>query len=76
MTLAIEKIREEFDDRLAYFEATAIGTFEAQRLGAAILNADVEDVKDSFIKGIENYSRYLTNREPGATGDAARLLSG
>ncbi len=64
MAGVIEKIRTEFDDRLAYFEKNQ-KYLEAQRL-AQRTKFDLEMLEQTgFVKGIENYSRYLTNREPG-----------
>lgn len=64
LTVAIEKIKEEFADRLAFFE-THDKHLEAQRL-AQRTKFDIEMMEETgFVKGIENYSRYLTNREPG-----------
>ena len=61
---AIERIKVEFDERLAWFEARDMH-LEAQRL-AQRTKYDIEMLEETgFVKGIENYSRYLTNREPG-----------
>ena len=61
---AIEGIRQEFDERMAWFEAHD-KLLEAQRL-AQRTKYDLEMLEQTgFVKGIENYSRYLTNREPG-----------
>ncbi len=61
---ALEGIRAEFDERLTYFE-THDKLLEAQRL-AQRTKYDIEMLEETgFVKGIENYSRYLTNREPG-----------
>lgn len=61
---AIEKIKTEFEERLAYFEKHD-KFLEAQRL-AQRTKYDLEMLEETgFVKGIENYSRYLTNREPG-----------
>ena len=61
---AIENIRKEFNERLAYFEKHD-KHLEAQRL-AQRTKYDLEMLEETgFVKGIENYSRYLTNREPG-----------
>ena len=61
---AISGIEKEFDERLQYFESRG-QLLEAQRL-AQRLNYDIEMLKETgFVKGIENYSRYLTNRQPG-----------
>ncbi len=64
MTVAIEKIKQEFDERMEWFEKHD-KLLEAQRL-AQRTKYDIEMLEETgFVKGIENYSRYLTNREPG-----------
>ncbi len=61
---AIEGIKQEFDERMEYFEKHQM-LLEAQRL-AQRTKYDIEMLEETgFVKGIENYSRYLTNREPG-----------
>ena len=61
---AIEQIRSELDQRLKYFKSSD-KLVEAQRLEQRT-NYDLELLEETgFVKGIENYSRYLTNREPG-----------
>lgn len=61
---AIDGIKKEFDERMAYFEKND-EYLEAQRL-AQRTKFDLEMLEETgFVKGIENYSRYLTNREPG-----------
>lgn len=61
---AIEGIRKEFDERLEWFEKHD-KLLEAQRLSQRT-KYDLEMLEETgFVKGIENYSRYLTNREPG-----------
>lgn len=61
---AIVGIKKEFDERLAWFESHD-KLLEAQRL-AQRTKYDIEMLEETgFVKGIENYSRYLTNREPG-----------
>lgn len=61
---AIEKIQKEFDERMEWFEKNN-KLLEAQRL-AQRTKYDLEMLEQTgFVKGIENYSRYLTNREPG-----------
>lgn len=61
---AIEGIKQEFEERVAYFEAHD-KYLEAQRLTQRT-KFDLEMLEETgFVKGIENYSRYLTNREPG-----------
>ena len=61
---AIIGIEKEFDERLKWFESHD-KLLEAQRL-AQRTKYDLEMLKETgFVKGIENYSRYLTDREPG-----------
>lgn len=61
---AIGNIKTEYEDRLAWFEKNN-KLLEAQRLSQRI-KYDLEMLEQTgFVKGIENYSRYLTNREPG-----------
>ncbi|MCA9335593.1 excinuclease ABC subunit UvrB [Candidatus Saccharibacteria bacterium] len=61
---AIENIKLEFESRMAWFEKHD-KYLEAQRL-AQRTKFDIEMLEETgFVKGIENYSRYLTNREPG-----------
>ncbi|MEI6228726.1 MAG: excinuclease ABC subunit UvrB [Candidatus Saccharibacteria bacterium] len=61
---AIEGIKKEFAERLEYFEKND-KLLEAQRLSQRT-KFDIEMLEETgFVKGIENYSRYLTNREPG-----------
>lgn len=61
---AIEKIKKEFAERMEFFEKHD-KLLEAQRL-AQRTKYDIEMLEETgFVKGIENYSRYLTNREPG-----------
>ena len=62
--IALGKIRDELDQRLAYFRKNGL-LLEAQRLEQRT-NFDLEMLEQTgFVKGIENYSRYLTNREQG-----------
>lgn len=64
LAIAIEKIKEEFEARMDFFE-THDKLLEAQRL-AQRTKYDIEMLEETgFVKGIENYSRYLTNREQG-----------
>ena len=64
LKIAIAKIRDEFEVRLAQLEAEN-KLLEAQRLSQRT-KYDLEMLEETgFVKGIENYSRYLTNREPG-----------
>lgn len=61
---AIERIRAEFEERVEWFEKNN-KLLEAQRLSQRT-KYDLEMLEETgFVKGIENYSRYLTNREPG-----------
>lgn len=61
---AIVKIKREFDERIDYFEGNN-KLLEAQRLNQRT-KFDLEMLQETgFVKGIENYSRYLTNREEG-----------
>ena len=61
---AIEGIKKEFEDRLAWFERNN-KFLEAQRLSQRT-KYDLEMLEQTgFVKGIENYSRYLSNREQG-----------
>jgi excinuclease ABC subunit B len=61
---ALEKIRVEAEQRSAWFKANN-KLIEAQRLEQRV-KFDLEMLEQTgFVKGIENYSRYLTNREPG-----------
>ncbi len=64
LKLALGKIEHELEERLAYFKKEG-KLLEAQRL-AQRTRFDLEMLEETgFVKGIENYSRYLTNREPG-----------
>jgi len=64
LAVAIENIKQEFDERMEFFEKND-KLLEAQRL-AQRTKYDIEMLEETgFVKGIENYSRYLTNREPG-----------
>lgn len=61
---AIINIKNEFEERMEWFEKHD-KLLEAQRL-AQRTKYDIEMLEETgFVKGIENYSRYLTNREPG-----------
>lgn len=60
----INNIQQEYDNRIKYFDANQ-KYLEAQRLTQRI-KYDVEMLEQTgFVKGIENYSRYLANRAPG-----------
>lgn len=61
---ALVQIKKEFEERMEFFESRDM-LLEAQRLGQRT-KYDIEMLEETgFVKGIENYSRYLTNREPG-----------
>lgn len=61
---ALVKIDQELAGRLAYFKKES-KLLEAQRLEQRT-RFDLEMLEEiGFVKGIENYSLYLTNREPG-----------
>ena len=64
LQLALAKIEVELEERLSEFKRQD-KLLEAQRL-AQRTNFDIEMMRETgFVKGIENYSRYLTNRSPG-----------
>lgn len=64
LKLALVKIEQELADRLALFKKQG-KLLEAQRLEQRT-RFDLEMLEETgFVKGIENYSRYLTDREPG-----------
>ena len=61
---ALVEIETELDQRLKQFKNES-KLLEAQRLEQRT-RFDIEMMRETgFVKGIENYSRYLTNREPG-----------
>ncbi len=61
---ALETIREELGERLAFFR-TRNRLLEAQRLEQRTL-FDMEMLRElGYCHGIENYSRHLTGRRPG-----------
>ncbi len=61
---AINQIKKELDQRLNELN-NQNKLLEAQRLSQRT-NFDLEMLTETgFVKGIENYSRYLTNRQPG-----------
>ncbi|MBQ9020329.1 UvrB/UvrC motif-containing protein, partial [Candidatus Saccharibacteria bacterium] len=61
---ALETIKVEYDERLAYFERHN-KFLEAQRLSQRT-KYDLEMLKETgFVKGIENYSRHLDGRKAG-----------
>lgn len=64
LSRAIVQIKAELEERLAWFESHN-KLLEAQRLQQRT-KYDLEMLEETgFVKGIENYSRYLTNRAPG-----------
>ena len=64
LKIALGQIEEELADRLARFKSEG-KLLEAQRLEQRT-RFDLEMLEETgFVKGIENYSRYLTNRAPG-----------
>lgn len=64
LKVALGKIQDELGQRLAQFKMEG-KLVEAQRLEQRT-RYDLEMLEETgFVKGIENYSRYLTNREPG-----------
>ena len=64
LKIALGHIEHELDQRLAQFKKEN-KLLEAQRLEQRT-RFDLEMLEETgFVKGIENYSRYLTNREPG-----------
>jgi excinuclease ABC subunit B len=66
MKSAMRAIRAELDERIACFEKEG-KLIEAQRLRMRT-EYDLEMMTEmGFCQGIENYSRHLTGREPGAT---------
>ncbi len=63
---AIQQIRKEMKSRVAEFESQN-KLIEAQRIRMRT-EYDIEMMQElGFCQGIENYSRHLTGREPGAT---------
>ncbi|HVX24398.1 MAG TPA: excinuclease ABC subunit UvrB [Candidatus Saccharimonadales bacterium] len=64
LKVALGHIEQELAERLALFKKEG-KLLEAQRLEQRT-RFDLEMLEETgFVKGIENYSRYLTNREPG-----------
>ncbi|MDZ7786149.1 MAG: excinuclease ABC subunit UvrB [Candidatus Saccharibacteria bacterium] len=64
LKIALGQIEHELQERLAQFKRNN-QLLEAQRLEQRT-RFDLEMLEETgFVKGIENYSRYLTNREPG-----------
>jgi excinuclease ABC subunit B len=61
---AMVRIREEATERVAWYKSQGL-LLEAQRIEQRV-KYDLEILEQTgYVKGIENYSRYLTNREPG-----------
>jgi len=64
LQVALGKIERELEARLHQFKQEG-KLLEAQRLEQRT-RFDLEMLQETgFVKGIENYSRYLTNRDPG-----------
>lgn len=64
LKVALGQISQELEQRLKQFKSEG-KLLEAQRLQQRT-QFDLEMLEETgFVKGIENYSRYLTNREPG-----------
>ena len=64
LNAALSKIRDEADGRIDWFKKHT-KLIEAQRLSERV-KFDLEMLEQTgFVKGIENYSRSLTNREEG-----------
>ncbi|MDD6062220.1 MAG: excinuclease ABC subunit UvrB [Oscillospiraceae bacterium] len=65
MESAISEIYEEMQQRVEWFRAQG-KLLEAQRIEERTLH-DIEMLRETgFCKGIENYSRIMSGREPGA----------
>ncbi|MBE6788920.1 MAG: excinuclease ABC subunit UvrB [Ruminococcaceae bacterium] len=61
---AIDEIKEELDERIAYFKSQD-KLIEAQRIEQRT-NYDIEMLREiGFCSGIENYSRVMSDRKPG-----------
>ena len=66
LKIAIANIRKELEDRLEYFQKNN-KLLEYQRLSERT-NYDMEMLEETgFCRGVENYSRPLALKEPGAT---------
>ncbi len=66
LKIAIKDIRKELEDRLEYFKSNN-KLLEYQRLMERT-NYDLEMLEETgFCRGVENYSRPLALKEPGAT---------
>ena len=65
MAAAIDRIRSECDERVRYFEDNN-KLIEAQRIKQRT-DYDIEMMQElGYCTGIENYSRVISNREPGS----------
>ena len=65
MKRAIDEIYQEMTERVKYFEENG-KLLEAQRIRERTMN-DIEMLQETgFCKGIENYSRIMAGRKPGA----------
>ena len=65
MAAAIDRIRAECDERVKWFEANN-KLLEAQRIRQRT-DYDIEMMQElGYCSGIENYSRVISNREPGS----------
>ncbi|MEG2597130.1 MAG: helicase-related protein, partial [Oscillospiraceae bacterium] len=66
MKVALEQIEDEMRERVKYFRDNEM-LLEAQRIEQRT-KYDIEMLEEiGFCKGIENYSRVLSGREPGST---------
>ncbi len=66
LKIAIQNIRKELEERLEYFKENN-KLLEYQRLNERT-NYDLEMLEETgFCRGVENYSRPLALKEPGAT---------
>ena len=64
LKVALGKIQQELDEQTDLFDKQG-KLLESQRLKQRT-KFDLEMLEETgFVKGIENYSRYLTNRQPG-----------
>ncbi len=65
LKIAIQEIYDEMVERVKYFEENG-KLLEAQRIRERTMN-DIEMLEETgFCKGIENYSRIMSGRKPGA----------
>ncbi len=61
----LDELREEMDERVAWFRSQG-KLIEAQRIAQRTM-ADIEMITEvGTCKGVENYSRVLSGREPGS----------